>query len=120
MKKISKTIALFLIIVNMSCGVFGSLTSNTTIEPKNSFVLGDNNHGSFNVKLKNTSTEVLRVYRKPITGGMHSSVNVNPNETISVKVETDTALIIENNSNATTNVYLKVTGDIGLAMTYKK
>ena len=41
-------IALFAtLLLTTSCGVFGSLNSNTSIKPEESFVLGNNNHGSF-------------------------------------------------------------------------
>ena len=40
------------LILTSSCSVFGSLTSNTLIQPKDSFVLGNNEHGTFKVKLK--------------------------------------------------------------------
>ena len=96
-----------------------SLTSNTIIKPKDSFVLGNNQHGSFKVKLKNVSKNNLEVYHAPITGGKHSSQNVKPNEYATVKVDRNTALIISNASKDTASVDLKVTGDIGLSMGYK-
>lgn len=110
---------LFLALAFTSCGMFGSLTSNTTIKANDSFVLGNNEHGTFKVKLKNVSKNSLRVFMKPITGGSHSPIEVKPNETVTVKAERDTALIIENNSNETASVNLYVTGDTGLSMGYK-
>jgi hypothetical protein len=102
-----------------SCSVFGSLTSNTTIQPNDSFILGNNEHGSFKVKLKNVSTHSLKVFMAPIVGGTHSPVMVNPNESITVKTDRNTALIIENKSNEVASVDLYVTGDTGLSMGYK-
>jgi hypothetical protein len=117
MKKFITKVALSILVT--SCSVFGSLTSNTEIGANNSFILGNNEHGSFKVKLKNLSNESLKVFLAPIGGGTHSPQIVKPNETVSVKVEGDTALKIENNSNTKVNVGLVVTGDSGLSMGYK-
>lgn len=120
MKTISKTLALFFILINMSCSIFGSLTSETTIQANDSFVLGNNKHQNFKVVLQNTSSEEVKVYQTPITGGSHSPQMVKPNEIVTVKVNSDTALRIENKSNKTVNVKLKVTGDKDLSMGYQK
>lgn len=115
--------SLFLVFVCLifttSCSVFGSLTSNTRIQPNNSFVLGNNEHGSFKVKLKNVSNQALTVYRAPINGGTHSPITVKKDQTITVKVESDTALVIQNDTNEEASVNLYVTGDTGLSMGYK-
>lgn len=95
-----------------------SLTSNTIIKPNDSFVLGNNEHGSFKVSLKNVSKNNLEVYHAPIEGGKHSSQKVKPNEYATVKVDRNTALIINNTSKDTASVDLKVTGDTGLSMGY--
>jgi hypothetical protein len=108
--------ALIAALLFTSCG---SLTSNTEISANNSFILGNNPHGAFKVKLTNLSSEDIKVFLAPIAGGTHSPQMVKPNETITVKVEKDTALKIENNSNTIVNVGLKVTGDTGLSMGYK-
>ena len=117
MKSIIALFATFLLVT--SCGVFGSLTSNTTIKPNESFVLGNNEHGTFKVKLKNVSNHNLKIIMAPIAGGTHSPITVNPNETITVKAESNTALVIENKSNESASVDLYVTGDTGLSMGYK-
>lgn len=102
-----------------SCSVFDSLTSNTTIKPNESFVLGNNEHGTFKVKLKNVSNHDLKIIMAPLAGGTHSPITVRPNETVIVKAERNTALQIENKSNEVASVDLYVTGDIGLSMGYK-
>ena len=101
-----------------------SVTSNTIIKPKDSFILGNNQHGAFevklkNVKLKNVSRTALDVYRAPVDGGKHSSQTVQPGEQITAKVESNTALIIENKSDQSASVDLTITGDTGLSMGYK-
>ena len=106
-------------VLTTSCSVFGSLTSNTRIQAKDSFVLGNNEHGRFKVKLKNVSNQDLTVYRAPIAGGTHSPITVKKDQTITVKVESDTALVIQNDSNEEASVNLYVTGDTGLSMGYK-
>jgi hypothetical protein len=114
------TIALFAILLfATSCGVFSSLTSNTTIKPNESFVLGNNEHGTFKVKLKNVSNHDLKIIMAPISGGTHSPIIVSPNETVTVKAERNTAIVIENKSNESASVDLYVTGDTGLSMGYK-
>jgi hypothetical protein len=118
MKKVITTIVLAVTIA--SCNVFSSLTSNTTIKPNESFVLGNNEHGTFKVKLKNVSNHDLQLIMAPITGGTHSPITVRPNETTTVKAESNTALIIENKSNESASVDLYVTGDTGLSMGYNK
>jgi hypothetical protein len=114
------TIALFaILLLATSCGVFSSLTSNTTIKPNESFVLGNNEHGTFKVKLKNVSNHDLKIIMAPILGGTHSPITVSPNETVTVKAERNTAIVIENKSNDSASVDLYVTGDTGLSMGYK-
>ncbi|MFC4509608.1 hypothetical protein ACFO28_04745 [Flavobacterium buctense] len=110
---------LFLTLIVTSCSVFGSLTSNTIIQPNDSFILGNNEHGSFKVKLKNVCNQDLRVFMAPINGGTHSPIVVKPEESVTVKVESNTALVIENKSNQEASVALQVSGDTGLSMGYK-
>lgn len=113
------TIALFtILLLAASCGVFGSLNSNTSIKPKESFVLGNNEHGSFKTHLKNEGVTLLKVYQAPIVGGTHSPILIKPQETAFVKTEKNTALIIENTGNEIASVTLKVKGDLNLGMTY--
>ncbi|SHF95774.1 hypothetical protein SAMN05444372_101329 [Flavobacterium micromati] len=108
-----------LTILSASCGVFDSLNSNTSIKPNDSFVLGNNEHGSFTVKLKNVSKNDIDIYKAPISGGTHSRITIKPNIKTIVKVDRNTALVIENKSTDYASVDLKVTGDLGLSMTYK-
>jgi hypothetical protein len=109
----------FLLVFISSCSIFSTLNSNTSIKPNESFVLGNNEHGSFKVVLKNISNNDLRLVMAPISGGTHSPLIVAPNEIVKVKADKNTALIIENKSAEPANVTLKVTGDIGLSMGYK-
>jgi hypothetical protein len=96
-----------------------TLTSTTYIKSNDAFVLGNNEHGQFNVRLKNISKNDLVLWRTPITGGQHSPLTVKPKETVKVDVEKNTALRINNNSNQQATVELFVKGDTGLSMGYK-
>lgn len=107
-----------LAISTFSCGVFGSLNSNTSIKPFERFVLGKNEHGSFKTYLKNEGNTLLKVYQAPIIGGTHSPILLKPQESITVKTEKNTALIIENTGNEYASVTLKVKGNLNLGMTY--
>jgi hypothetical protein len=101
------------------CFACGTLHSTTYIKPNESFILGDNRHGSFSVKLKNISKNDLSVFHAPLDGGKHSTQSVKPNQSVVVKVDRNTALIIENKTSDSARVNLKVTGDVGLSMGYK-
>jgi hypothetical protein len=118
MKKLIAIVTI--VIATTSCSMFKTITSNTTIQPNDSFVLGDNVHGEFSVKFKNVSKNAVTVYRAPNEGGKHSYVTVQPNETVKVNVEPNTALVVENKSNDVASVDLLVKGDTGLSMGYKK
>lgn len=108
-------------IISLACTVVlasCSLISNTIIKPNDSFILGNNQHGAFKVRLKNVSKNDLEIYHAPVGGGRHSSQKVKPNERATVKVDRNTALVISNTAKDTASVDLKVTGDTGLSMTY--
>ena len=96
-----------------------TLNSMTVIKPLDSFILGNNKHGSFKVQLKNTSKNDIDVYQVPIDGGQHSFQVIKPNDKVNLQVGSNTALFIQNKSNDTASVILKVTGDTGLSMGYK-
>jgi hypothetical protein len=117
MKLLTHLIFASLTILFTSCAV---LTSNTIIEPNNSFILGNNQHGKFNVKLKNTSQNDLIIHLNPINGGQHSFETVKPNKKLKVFVDKNTALVIDNQSSNQASVDLFVKGDVGLSMGYKK
>ena len=97
-----------------------SLTSTTYIKADDSFVLGNNQHGKFNARLKNISDHEIEVYRAPIDGGTHSRTLVKASQTVQVDVESNTALVINNKSSRQATVELLVKGDVGLSMGYKK
>jgi hypothetical protein len=103
-----------------SCGIFSSLNSNTSIKPKESFVLGNNEHGAFKTHLINEGVTLLKIYQAPMEGGTYSPIFIKPKETFSVKTEKNTALVIENTGDDYASVTLKVKGDLNLGMTYNQ
>lgn len=118
MKNIISVLAI--VIATTFCSMFKYVTSNTAIAPQNSFVLGNNEHGSFSVQLKNVSKNEVVLHKAPIAGGNYSYLTVQPNKSVKVNVAENTALIIENNTNDTASVNLYIKGDTGLSMGYKK
>jgi hypothetical protein len=114
MKKLITTIALAVTIT--SCSVFGSLTSNVSIKANESFVLGNNEHGTFKARIKNVSNHPVTIVMRPINGGSYSPETILPNQSTTVKTERNTALVIENKSDKPATVDLKVNGDTGLSM----
>jgi len=112
-------LVLVIALVGLFLNSCGTLTSTTAIDAKNSFVLGNNQHGEFSVRLKNISQSDIEVHRAPIDGGRHSFETIKPGQTIKVKVEKNTAMVISNKSNEVASVELFVKGDTGLSMGYK-
>ncbi|NOS56675.1 MAG: hypothetical protein HOP37_10530, partial [Cyclobacteriaceae bacterium] len=105
MIKLSKSAALFLAATTLlmqSC----ALHSTTTIKSNERFLLGNNPHNSFRVKLKNVSDKEVEIHRAPIAGGRHSGQLVQPGESVRVRVEANTALVIINNSENEASVQL--------------
>lgn len=113
-------LAIILSVAVSSCSVFGKLISTTSISAKNSFALGENEHNKFKAKVKNLSNQSLEFFLKPIGENATLVKMLVPNEISTVDVPKNTAVIIKNNSNELAEVYLKVTGDTGLSMSYKK
>jgi hypothetical protein len=111
--------ALVIFLVGLLMSACGTLTSTTTIEANNSFVLGNNQHGTFSVRLKNISEDDIELHRAPVAGGRHSFEIIKPGQTTRVKVEKNTALVIDNKSTKKASVELFVKGDTGLSMGYK-
>lgn len=112
-------IVFILMIVITSCGIFNSLTSTTTIKPNDSFVLGKNQHSSFKAKVTNLSQVDIELYEITLDGILGNKIILKPSKTIILAVEKNIGIVVENKSNNTINVGIKVTGDTGLTMGYK-
>ena len=109
-------LALFVSIT--SCLPFRTLNSTTYIKANDAFILGDNEHGRFNVTVTNTSIAPVDIWQYPLSGGRHSLVTLRPTEKIKLKVEENTSIRIENSSKEQVAVRLRVKGDVGLSMSY--
>ncbi len=116
MKKVLSAFILTVAFISTSCR---TLSSTTYIKAQDSFILGNNEHGSYSVTLKNVSVSEVELWKAPIGGGRHSPVTVKPNETLKTRVDKNTALRIENKTNEQAAVKLLVIGDTGLSMGYK-
>jgi hypothetical protein len=113
--------ALFLIAFQLVyCLSFKSLHSTTYIKANDEFILGNNIHRIFFAKLTNTSNFKVTIWQYPMAGGRHSPITLKPSLSVKVMVDKNTSLRIENQSNEEVAVKLKVKGDTGLSMDYKK
>lgn len=108
-----------LCLILTGCLSFKSLKSTTFIKANDEFILGNNVHGKFFVRVTNTSNYDVIIWKYPIDGGRHSPITVNPFSTIKINVDKNTAIRIENQSNEEVAIKLKVNGDTGLSMGYK-
>jgi hypothetical protein len=115
-----KTKLPFLLVVATFLSSCSSLTSVTTISANNSFVLGNNEHGYFNEKVKNLFGRSLTLYQKTLSDSVHSVTILKPSETLHVYADRNTALIVENKSNRQAQVKLYLEGDTNLSMGYKQ
>lgn len=110
---------IFTFLLSILAASCGTLHSTTYINPKDSFVLGNNEHGAFKVKMRNDSKYNLEIHHAPIDGGSYSPQTILPDQSAVVRVVKNTALIIANASVDTAAVSLVVRGDTGLSMGYQ-
>lgn len=99
----------------MSCR---SLTSTTYIEPRQSFVLGQGQHGAYTVDLKNQSRHEITIKQIGLDGAVLNSTVVDSRQSLSVAVAKNTTLKIVNASDKKAEVALKLIGDTNLSMGY--
>lgn len=114
-----KKILIFSLAIILAASSCKSVYSTTSIDPKKSFVLGDNEHEAFEASLKNISKENLELSQMP-SGGTKTLLQVlNPNKSATVKIEKNTALYIENKTNNKASVELNLKSGTHLSMGYK-
>lgn len=116
MKYITFTLLALCLIAFSSCG---SLHSTTYIQPHDAFVLGNNLHGKFSVKMTNTSDQSIQVEMHPNGGGQHSLQTIAAGKTTHFKTDRNTAVHFMNNSADTVAIQLTVRGDVNLSMGYQ-
>lgn len=110
------TILAAVVLTTLSCK---SVYSTTSIEPKKTFVLGDNDHEAFEVSLKNISKEDLELSQMPNGGTKTFIQTLNPYKSITLKIEKNTALYIENKGENKASVELNPKSSSRLSMGYK-
>jgi len=62
-------IILALFVSMTSCLPFRTLNSTTYIKANDAFILGDNEHGRFNMSVTNTSIAPVDIWQYPLAGG---------------------------------------------------
>jgi len=82
--------------------------------------LGNNIHGKFYTNVTIISNFEIIIWQSPNDRGRHSPVTLKPSMNAKVKVDKNTSLRFENHSNEEVALKLKVKGDLGLFMGYKK
>jgi len=114
-------LVLLLVAFNLaSCLPFKSLNSTTNIKANDEFILGNNVHGKFYADVTNISKFEIIFWQYPNDGGRHSPITLKPSMNAKVTVDKNTSLRFENHSKEEVAIKLKVKGDIGLSMGYKK
>jgi hypothetical protein len=67
---------LFSVVFFQSCKIFGVLTSQTTIDPEKSFVLGEGQHGSYTAVIQNTTNTPVEVFIQKYQSEVSTSLGV--------------------------------------------
>lgn len=112
--------ALFIfLVVSLSMTACRSLTSVTSIKANESFVLGNNPHGSYTIQLRNTAKQPLTITQTQLDGTVKSTTIAKYKEWLTLQVDKNTAVQIGNKSEKTAEVELKIVGDTHLSMGYK-
>ena len=96
-----------------------SVYSTTTIESKKTFVIGDNEHESFEVTIKNISNDVVEIAQKPNDGTVKLLQSLEAKKTAVIKIAKNTALYIENKLDNKVAVALNFKSTSHLSMGYK-
>jgi len=82
--------------------------STTSIEANKSFVLGENEHGGFEVRLKNISKNDVELYKMPDGEIKQLIKTINPGKSFTIKIGVNTALYIFNKSDNKASVELNL------------
>lgn len=124
MKKIilSAVIVLGLVGVFQAFGgvaLFDSLTSTTTIEANQSFVLGEGKHDGYNAKLVNKGEVDIEVFTESEKEERKSVGVLKPNDKAEFTILKNTKVILKNLGDEPATIGIKLSGDTGLSMGYK-
>lgn len=115
---------LLLCAIALMTPAFGFLTlqklnSSTYIKANDAFILGNNAHAKFSIRIKNISKTALIIGQSPIAGGIRTEITLSANQVAKIQVDRNNLLRIDNPSNEEAAVSLQIKGDTGLSMGYK-
>jgi hypothetical protein len=102
-----------------SVNLFAGLTSTTTIEQNQSFVLGEGKHAGYNAKITNKGSVDVEVFGERENEERKSLGVLKPKDKSEYNVAENTKVIFKNLGNETATIGIKLSGDTGLSMGYK-
>jgi len=113
--------ALFSFIFFQSCGIFVALTSQTSIEPGKSFVLGEGEHGSYTASIQNTTNSPVEVFIQKYQSEVSTSLGVlNKGDKQEYRVAKDNRVSFKNLGKKVAEINIKLRGETNLSMGYKE
>ncbi len=112
---------LFICVFFQSCGIFGVLTSQTTIEPEKSFVLGEGQHGSYTAVIKNNSSSPVEVFIQKYQSEVNTSLGIlNKGDQQEYRVAKDNRVSFKNLGKKVAVINIKLNGETNLSMGYQE
>ena len=112
---------LFSFVFFQSCSIFGALTSQTTIDPEKSFVLGEGKHGSYTAVIQNTTNTPVEVFIQKYQSEVSTSLGVlNKGDKQEYRVAKDNRVSFKNLGKRVAVINIKLNGDTNLSMGYKE
>jgi hypothetical protein len=116
-----RALLLFGIIFFQSCSIFGVLTSQTTIEPGKSFVLGEGEHGSYTASIQNTTNSPVEVFIQKYQSEVSTSLGVlNKGDKQEYRVANNNRVSFKNLGKRVAVINIKLRGETNLSMGYKE
>lgn len=114
-------VVLFSFVFFQSCSVFGVLTSQTTIEPGKSFVLGEGEHGSYTASIQNTASSPVEVFIQKYQSEVSTSLGVlNKGDQQEYRVANNNRVSFKNLGKRVAVINIKLRGETNLSMGYKE
>jgi len=112
---------LFSFVFFQSCSIFGVLTSQTTIDPEKSFVLGEGQHGSYTAVIQNTTNIPVEVFIQKYQSEVSTSLGVlYKGDKQEYRVAKDNRVSFKNLGKRVAVINIKLNGDTNLSMGYKE
>jgi hypothetical protein len=112
---------LFSFVFFQSCSIFGVLTSQTTIDPEKSFVLGEGQHGSYTAVIQNTTNIPVEVFIQKYQSEVSTSLGVlYKGDKQEYSVAKDNRVSFKNLGKRVAVINIKLNGDTNLSMGYKE